>query len=50
MPTARKKEDRRKDDVPASLLGGFLRQDRRKGADRRRRNDRPASKNRSKAR
>jgi hypothetical protein len=32
----RKKEDRRRTPVPASLLGGFLREDRRKGNDRRR--------------
>jgi hypothetical protein len=29
--------------VPASLLGGFLREDRRKGSDRRRKKERPGS-------
>jgi hypothetical protein len=38
----RKKEDRRKDVSPASVLGGFLRKDRRKNGERR--------KNRSEAR
>jgi hypothetical protein len=41
MPTARRKDDRRKDNVPASVLGGFLREDRRKVSDRRRRKNPP---------
>jgi hypothetical protein len=50
MPDPRRKDQRRKDDIPAAVLGGFLREDRRK-ADRRRKKDAsPGTRSRPKGR
>ena len=38
-PVPRRKDDRRQEDVPASVLGAFLPEDRRKSAERRRKSD-----------
>ena len=43
-PVMRKKADRRSNDGPASLLGGFLSKDRRSGVDRRKRKAAPSRK------